>query len=141
MRALIARLDICPTLTAHPTEARRRSVLDKLEVIAQALIARGTECATPSLEMTAGADAQENERALLAALTALWQTDEVRASPLTVSDEATNILYFLEHSIIEVVSWLHHDLRAALERHYPGEEFELPAFVHYRSWVGGDRDG
>jgi phosphoenolpyruvate carboxylase len=141
LRALIARLDICPTLTAHPTEARRRSVLDKLQVIAQALIARGTGCATPAPEIAAALDVRESESAILAALTAMWQTDELRASPLTVTDEATNALYFLEHSIVEVVSWLHDDLRAALERHYPGEHFEMPAFVHYRSWVGGDRDG
>ncbi len=74
-------------------------------------------------------------------LTALWQTDELRASALTVADEAVNILYFFEHSILEIVAWLHEDLRAALAQSYPGESFELPPFVRYRSWVGGDRDG
>ena len=138
MRRVIRRLDVCPTLTAHPTEARRRSVLDKLQSIAHALIAGST----PSASCMDGlADSEDNVREILRTLTALWQTDELRASPLTVTDEAANTLYFLEHSIVEVVSRLHDDLRAALEQNYPGEAFHIPAFVRYRSWVGGDRDG
>jgi phosphoenolpyruvate carboxylase len=138
MRQLISRLDICPTLTAHPTEARRRSVLDKLQTIAQTLIADTRSAAG---ELHGGTEPEHEEHAILRTLTALWQTDELRASPLTVTDEAANALYFLEHSIVEVVSWLHDDLRAALEQYYPGESFTIPPFVRYRSWVGGDRDG
>ena len=140
MQALIGRLDICPTLTAHPTEARRRSVQDKLQAIAQALVERSFPAEAPRLDgplNTAEWTAQEMSRAL----TALWQTDEVRATPLTAADEATNALYFFEHSIFDVVAWLHDDLRAALGRAYPGHAFDIPAFVRYRSWVGGDRDG
>jgi phosphoenolpyruvate carboxylase len=139
MRRLIGRLDICPTLTAHPTEARRRSVLDKLQTVAQSLIGSNTALAVAVRERLA--DSNEKVESILRTLTALWQTDELRASPLTVNDEAANTLYFLEHSIVEVVSCLHDDLRAALEQNYPGAAFEIPAFVRYRSWVGGDRDG
>jgi phosphoenolpyruvate carboxylase len=138
MRRLIERLDICPTLTAHPTEARRRSVLDKLQSIAQSLIDGNTASAAAAATV---AEPSEKVRAVLRTLTALWQTDELRASPLTVNDEAANTLYFLEHSIVEVVSCLHDDLREALEQNYPGMAFDIPAFVRYRSWVGGDRDG
>jgi phosphoenolpyruvate carboxylase len=134
MQRLLHRLDICPTLTAHPSEARRRSVLDKLQAVAQALIARDS----PGLH--AGAQSQ-TARDILRTLDAFWQTDELRASPLTVTDEAANTLYFFDHSILEVVARLHDDLRTALERHYPGHAFDVPPFVSYRSWVGGDRDG
>jgi phosphoenolpyruvate carboxylase len=139
MRKLIGQLDICPTFTAHPTEARRRSVLGKLQDIAHKMIANG---GLPEVSRTAGLGAgARHSTEILRTLTALWQTDELRASALTVIDEVTNALYFLEHSALHIVAWLHEDLRAALSRSYPGEVFEIPAFVRYRSWVGGDRDG
>jgi phosphoenolpyruvate carboxylase len=138
MQALVRRLSIYPTLTAHPTEARRRSVLDKLQAIARAMIGEG---AAPGSAPARHRDPDERSEALLRTLTALSQTDELRASALTVTDEAGNALYFLEHSILDVVAWLHEDLRVALAQSYPDEAFEIPAFVRYRSWVGGDRDG
>jgi phosphoenolpyruvate carboxylase len=140
MQTLLDRLDICPTLTAHPTEARRRSVLDKLQRIAHALVERAVPPDAPRLDGPLNAE-QSTARALVWELTALWQTDELRASQLTVADEATNTLYFFERSIFDVVAWLHDDLRDALAQAYPGHAFTIGPFVHYRSWVGGDRDG
>jgi phosphoenolpyruvate carboxylase len=137
MRRLLARLDICPTFTAHPTEARRRSVLGKLQEVAHTMIANGDA----RLGSTHGGGESRRSNEILRMLTALWQTDELRASALTVSDEVTNALYFLEHSALDIVAWLHEDLRDALDRSFPGERFDIPAFVRYRSWVGGDRDG
>ncbi len=140
MRRLIERLEITPTLTAHPTEARRRSVLDKLHAVAAALVERTLPDDAPRLD--APLDTRESaEAAIVRLLTALWQTDELRASPLTVADEATNTLYFFERSIFDIVAWLHADLHEALAAAYPGETFEIGPFVRYRSWVGGDRDG
>ena len=139
MQALIDRLDICPTLTAHPTEARRRSVLDKLQKIGEALVERALPRDAPKLD--APLNAGFSESALQRELTALWHTDELRASQLTVVDEATNTLYFFEKSIFDIVAWLHEDLRAALAHAYPGETFAIGRFLRYRSWVGGDRDG
>jgi phosphoenolpyruvate carboxylase len=140
MQALIDRVEVCPTLTAHPTEARRRSVLDKLQAIGRALVSRGPHEDAPPLDGPLQSD-QSSEQEVKRILTALWQTDELRASPLTVVDEAANALYFIEHSILDIVAWLNRDLRAALGRHYPGRDFTIGSFVRYRSWVGGDRDG
>src|SRR5688572_30630964 len=94
MQRLIDRLDVCPTLTAHPTEARRRSVLDKLQGIAQALLARGSPAST--LRIDGPLNAETDEHRILRTLTALWQTDELRASAPSVADETANILYFFE---------------------------------------------
>lgn len=139
MQALLSNLDVCPTLTAHPTEARRRSVLDKIQAVAEALAengqGRGFRWDRPLTTST------RVSGDLTRALTELWQTDELRSAPLTVEDEVRNVLYFFDHTILDVVAWLHEDLRAALRRYYPGNEFSIPAFVTYRSWVGGDRDG
>lgn len=138
MQAALLKMDICPTLTAHPTEARRRSVLDKLQAVAEALAldaGTNTQWSGPlAAHGQAGSD-------LRRALTELWQTDELRSTPLTVEDEVRNVLYYLEHTILDVVAWLHEDVQAALARYYPGRTFEIPTFITYRSWVGGDRDG
>ena len=140
MQSLIDGLEVCPTLTAHPTEARRRSVLDKLQSFASLLVEHGMPAGAPRLDRAFDTD-EAGERETLRVLTALWQTDELRASPITVTDESTNTLYFFERSIFDLVSWLHEDLRAALAGAYPDRAFRIGPFVRYGSWVGGDRDG
>ncbi len=140
VQTLLKRVLVCPTLTAHPTEARRRAVMDKLQQIAWGLARHGEPAGLPRLDapLTDGGGAEaELRRTLLA----LWQTDEVRSTAITVDDEVRNGLYFFEHTILQVVPWLHDDLRSALSEHYPGHEFEILPFIRYRSWVGGDRDG
>ncbi len=136
-RALLARMHIAPTLTAHPTEAKRKSVLDKLQAVA--LLLAKDEAPTA---LTDPLDA-ENEAMAEAEriLVELWQTDEMRAVRLSVREEVRNALYFFGKTVMEVVPWLHEDLCHALEEAYPGESFEVPTFLTYRSWVGGDRDG
>ena len=140
VQELLERLYISPTLTAHPTEARRRAVLDKLQTIAARLADRSLPVSLPRLDRPLN-DSELDEKALRRTLTALWQTDELRSTAITVEDEVRNALYFVDQTIMEVVTWLYDDLRAALAKAYPGHEFEIPAFVQYRSWVGGDRDG
>lgn len=140
MQGLLDRLEICPTLTAHPTEARRRAILDKLQFISEALAESAGESSSFRLDRPLDTSGL-SERALRRALLELWRTDELRATPITADDEVRNALYFFDHSILQVVPWLHDDLRAALARYYPGETFRIPPFLTYRSWVGGDRDG
>jgi len=140
MQALLDRTDICPVLTAHPTEARRRAVLDKLHTVARLLAARSASGEQPDPDAPLsryGLDLDDLRRTV----TALWQTEELRPAALTVDDEVRNALYFFERTILRVVPWLYEDMRAALREAWPGEEFHIPPFVRYRSWVGGDRDG
>ncbi|GIW71139.1 MAG: hypothetical protein KatS3mg102_0681 [Planctomycetota bacterium] len=70
----------------------------------------------------------------------LLATDEIRAARPTVHEEVEQGLYFLQGAIWETVPRIHRELQAALERHY-GVRPEIPAFLRYRSWIGGDRDG
>jgi len=137
IQLLIDRIEITPTLTAHPTEAKRKAVLDKLQSIALLLAEHeGSPSLTGPLN-SVSLPIGEIERTL----TELWQTDEMRSRSLTVAEEVRNALYFFERTIMEVVPWLHADLAAALKQEYPDHRFEIPTFLTYRSWVGGDRDG
>jgi phosphoenolpyruvate carboxylase len=138
MQALLDRIEITPTLTAHPTEAKRKAVLDKLQEITLLL----NEIEGHGNSLTAPLDVKGRAAAAIErVLTTLWQTDELRAVQLTVREEVRNALYFFERTIMEVVPWLHDDVERALAEAYPGHEFKVPVVLSYRSWVGGDRDG
>ena len=134
---LIDRVEITPTITAHPTEAKRRAVLDKLQSMAWLLAEHGGSAWLTGPLDTEWLAIQEMERTLIE----LWQTDEMRVRSLTVYEEVRNALYFFERTVMEVVPWLHADLAAALTEAYPGYSFRVPTIIRYRSWVGGDRDG
>lgn len=139
-QALIEALDVCPTLTAHPTEARRRVVVEKHQEIAR-LLAEGAmsrDVARIDVPLDSGGTPVCE---LYRTLTELWQTDELRAAPMGVDDEVRNVAYYVENTVFEVVTWLHNDLKRALKEAYPGHVFHIPPFLQFRSWVGGDRDG
>jgi len=137
MQALVNRVEITPTLTAHPTEAKRKAVLDKLQSVALLLAEAESSPSLTSRLDSSGTAVDELGRTV----TELWQTDEMRSTSLTVSEEVRNALYFFERTIMKVIPWLHSDLERALAEAYPGHEFQIPTFFTYRSWVGGDRDG
>ena len=130
----LSALDIRPTLTAHPTEARRRAVLRKQVRIAGAVRDLEDERATP-------AERQASERALRRVLLGLAVTDEVRSERLDAIDEVRNGLHYLAGSIWEVVPSLYEDLTRAMADHYGTTPDALPTMLRYRSWIGGDRDG
>lgn len=140
VQELLLRIDIGLTLTAHPTEARRRAVLDKLQAMAAWLIEQEPSAAAGHLDRPLTLTGLAR-RELRRALTTLWQTDEIRRDAVRVADEVRNGLYFFERTILHVVPWLHEDLRRALAEQYPGQAFHLPVFLRYQSWIGGDRDG
>jgi phosphoenolpyruvate carboxylase len=133
MRALVARFDMRLVFTAHPTEARRRSIQECLHRISAMLTRLDGEM-------------PEGEKVgvlkdLRAEIEILWQTDEVRGFRLSVTDEARNVLHYFNHTLCRVSTRLYKDLEEALAEFYPGEEFNIHEFLSYGSWVGGDRDG
>ncbi len=140
IQELLNRLDICPTLTAHPTEARRRAVLDKLETIAQILVDLNKADVVGELDEPLNYTQYLHDD-LERQLTSLWFTEELNRTEITVKDERQNAMYFVEHTIFELVVWLYRDVKYALKKVYPEQEFTVPVFLRYRSWVGGDRDG
>lgn len=136
---VLGRLDIQPTLTAHPTEARRRTVLYKQHEVSDAVESLRDPRATPI-------EVEQAESRLDQIIELLLLTDEVRAKRLEVLDEVRNGLFFLSTSIWGAVPALARDALAALRRSYPEDAgslslAELEPLVRYRTWIGGDRDG
>lgn len=137
--ALLEGIDIQPTLTAHPTESRRRSVLDKQLEIAR-LVERLRD------ERLLERERQTIENRLRHLLELLLVTDDVRARRLDVPDEVRNGLYFLTTSIWRIVPRLFRDVQDAARGTWAGELEsvgigDLPPVIRYRTWIGGDRDG
>ena len=129
----LEELDIQPTLTAHPTESRRRTVIAKQDRIAELLIRRNSGLVTKADDRTLESDVRQT-------LAQLMATDEIRSHRLDVIDEVRNGIHYLGGAIWQAVPALYRDLADAIETNYE-ERPELPIIMRYRSWIGGDRDG
>lgn len=134
VQALLQQLDITLVLTAHPTEAKRRTILEKTRRISRHLAALDHPLLRPREQ-----EIQEAE--ILGEITAIWHSDEVRARPPTVLDEVRNSLFYFDEVLWDVLPRLYRDLRQVLAKYYPGVPFAVPPFLRFGSWIGGDRDG
>ena len=133
MAALLRALRVELVLTAHPTEAKRRTVLSKLQRISEALRRLLDRDLLPR-------ERTEELGTLRAEITALWLTDRARTTRPAVTDEVRTGLYFLDEVFWELLPRIGADLEAALALHYPG--LAPPAdWLRVASWIGGDRDG
>jgi phosphoenolpyruvate carboxylase len=133
LMAALAELDVVPVVTAHPTEAVRRSVLDHVTGVAMALDALdGPPSGSPRHAALVAAMRQHMEM--------LWQTEELRTVRPSVLDEARDIRFHLD-LLMDVVPAVH----AELDRRWAEVFGEPPPAVHpflrLGSWVGGDQDG
>jgi phosphoenolpyruvate carboxylase len=133
MADLLKNLSIELVLTAHPTEARRRTILSKLQRMAESLARLSNTNPTPR-------ETEELTDAIQAEITSLWLSERARTSKLAVTDEVRTGLYFIEAAFWNTLPQLYEDLDHALAEHYPGLEAER-AWLRLASWIGGDRDG
>ena len=134
VQGLLEHLLIKPVFTAHPTEAKRRTILEKQRSISGLLERRDR------MDLTPREEARDRHR-LREQITALWQTDETRDRRPTVWDEIHNGLFFFDQTLFDVVPRIYGELESALSHHYPGEAFEIGPVLRFGSWIGGDRDG
>ncbi len=130
---LLSNLLIEPTLTAHPTEARRRTLLDIQRRIANRLLELAREDRTP-------AEINRLKAALCAEVELMITSDEIRTERRRVADEVDFGLYFLATTVWDTVPDVHRDIARALDE-YVDEPPEVPNVIRYASWIGGDRDG
>jgi len=132
----LKRILIVPVFTAHPTEVARRSVMFKRRRIGEFL---ATLDRIPVPEQ----DLARLEQLVLAEITSLWQTDEVRSRRPTVYDEIKMGLDYYDVSIFETLPSLYREISEALKASYDLEieAHALPQVLMFGSWIGGDRDG
>ncbi len=122
-----------PTFTAHPTEARRKTVKSKLRTIATYLEELDERLLTDK-------EAEQLWRDLDAEVTSLWQTPQVRNRQPEPEDEARNVQWYLENTLFDVVGEVYDELADAIDEEIDGD-LEIPKLFEFRSWAGSDRDG
>ncbi len=120
--------------TAHPTEAVRRTVLEKHEAVHRLLERLDREVLTQR-------ERHLLERELHAEITALWQTDELRGSPPTVIDEVKNNLFYFDEILFDALPRVTADFAEELAAVYPESPPRVGPVLRFGTWVGGDRDG
>ena len=127
---------VVPVFTAHPTEIARRSVMFKRRRIGELLEELDRIPIRPE-------DLARLEEEVLAEITSLWQTDEVRSRRPTVYDEIKMGLDYYDVSIFATLPSLYREIAEALNAAYglTLEVHELPKVLSFGSWIGGDRDG
>jgi len=131
--AQLRTMRVTPVITAHPTEVRRKTVLEVVERITDLLVRR-TWVGQHSLE------AAEIEESLRLEVLILWQTAMLRLSKLRVRDEINEALRYYDTSLFDVVPTLLADV-AKLGEDRLGERTENDELISMGSWIGGDRDG
>jgi phosphoenolpyruvate carboxylase len=124
---------VSPVLTAHPTEVRRKSTMDREMEVAHLLDRRERVQLTPE-------EADASDEQLRRAVLTLWQTNLLRRTKLTVLDEVSNGLSFYDYTFLQEVPRLVCGLEDKLNA---GDEAagEVASFLRMGSWIGGDRDG
>jgi phosphoenolpyruvate carboxylase len=125
---------VSPVLTAHPTEVRRKSTMDREMEIAALLDRRERVQLTPE-------EIEASDEQLRRAVLTLWQTNLLRRTKLTVLDEVANGLSFYDYTFLHEVPQLHCALEDRLNKEEDGDQGELASFLKMGSWIGGDRDG
>ena len=121
-------------MTAHPTEATRKAVLDIHQRIADGVL----ELDNPMLTHR---EREKLHEKLAGEVLTLWQTDELRDRKPTVLDEVRNGMYYFDETLFEVLPELYGEMERCLTKYYPGEKWQVPSFLRFGSWIGGDRDG
>ncbi|MFN4014889.1 MAG: phosphoenolpyruvate carboxylase [Reyranella sp.] len=122
-------------LTAHPTEIRRKSSIDREMEIARLLDERDRVEFTPE-------ELRANRQALRRAVLTLWQTSILRDTRLRVIDEVTNGLAYYDHTFLRALPIFYADLEDRLGGvDAAWGDIEVPSFLRMGSWIGGDRDG
>lgn len=139
LQTLLNELTYTPVITAHPTESKRRSIMENLRRIyrnSQALD-------DPRLTKD---ERNELTQVLQNQIQVLWKTDEVRNHKPRVEDEIRLGLHYAQATLFKAIPQVYRDLEKTAAKHY-GVDSEgnptitIPSYLHFGSWIGGDRDG
>ena len=131
---LLDQMAYIPVFTAHPTESKRRSVMNALRRIFL-LNDKLNEARLSKIEreeLTADMETEVQQ---------LWRTNEVREHKPQVRDEIKNGLYYFRTSLFNAVPHIYRNMERKISKHYPDSNITVPSFLRFGSWIGGDRDG
>lgn len=134
IQELLYKAYICPTITAHPTEAKRITVLE---------IHRRIYLLLYQLEETRWT-ARERQKLvghLRNEIDLLWLTGELRLEKPSITSEVAWGLHFFEQTLFKCIPQIMEKLDYALVQVYPEAKIDIPSFFQFGSWIGGDRDG
>jgi len=134
IREQLRTLRIRPVITAHPTEAKRVSILEKTRRIYLLLRELESTRWTDRERLALGAQLRDQ-------VELLWLTGDLHLEKPTVAHEVAWGQHFFSETIFDLAPDLLASFEHALERHYPHETFEVTPFFQFGSWIGGDRDG
>ncbi|MFC5407621.1 phosphoenolpyruvate carboxylase [Cohnella soli] len=134
VRDLLTDISLELVMTAHPTEATRRDVLDIHKRIAEEVM----ELDNPTLTYR---EREKLREKLQNEVLTLWQSDELRDRKPTVLDEVRNGMYFFHETLFEVLPDVYEELERCLRKYYPEQSWHVPTYLRFGSWIGGDRDG
>ncbi len=134
LERLLGEILVEPVITAHPTEAKRVTVLEIHRRIYLLLMELESPRWTPR-ERKGLVDDLGNQIDLL------WLTGELRLVKPTVDQEVAWGLHFFDEVLFDAVPKLLESLEGSLGEAYPGKAFEIPSLFRFGSWIGGDRDG
>lgn len=138
LQTLLNGLEYMPVITAHPTEAKRRTIMEAQRRI----FVTCKDLDDPRLNKY---QRDELVQKLQSEIKQLWLTDEVRTARPVVTDEIRNGLHFFKESLFEAVPTTYRYLERAVQRYYGHEAIynpiTVPSILKFGSWIGGDRDG
>ncbi len=139
LQSMLDQLRYMPVFTSHPTESRRRIVMERLRNIF--LTSERLDYRRLSKE-----EKQEITDSLETQIQILWSTDEVRVLKPQVRDEIKNGLYYFHKSLFMAVPQTYRNLEKVIKRIYDKQCSDaspvcVPSFLTFGSWIGGDRDG
>ena len=134
IKEALPHLSLHLIITAHPTEATKRDVLNIQKRLSHTL-KELDNCFLTENEINFIKEKILNEVVLL------WQSNELNDKKPTVIDEVKNGLYYFDKTLFDVLPDIHREMYVSLLNHFPDEEWEIPNFLHFGSWIGGDRDG
>jgi len=131
---LLDELAYIPVFTAHPTESKRRSIMNALRRIFL-LNDKLNDTRVGKLQREELTEDLETE------IQQLWRTNEVREHKPQVRDEIKNGMYYFRTSLFNAVPHIYRNLERKINKHYPDNSITVPSFLRFGSWIGGDRDG
>ncbi len=134
VREVLGSLRVRPVITAHPTEAKRVTVMERHRRIYLKLL---------ELESPRWTDRERDEliQTLRDEIELLWLTGELKLEKPTVEQEVAWGLYFFNENLFDVVPQMLAKVQSAFVKQFPGESLDVPMFFQFGSWIGGDRDG